>query len=223
MAVSAVTYNDVIQVIRKVIGQRDSSAPDASDTILLNYIIDFVQFYLPNDFKIQDNWTTYPFVTEAGTFEYLVPTTLNYAIYRPPCYSSLASGDPNSYKMRWYQSMEQFYSVWGYVTDTAYLDSGQPTDILFYDNKFTLRPVPDNVYTITMRAYKIDDIPVQNADIPANYLKRYIAYGAARDYLRDFMDTETLAKIEGPYQEYRELVLGRTATQNLSKTSSPRF
>lgn len=236
MAYVTTTFQTVVDIMRKVIGQRDASAPDATNSELLDYILRFMQMYMPNDFKVQDNWTYYEFVTVADTPTYTFSNTTSqsidvdgnldnrFVIVRPPCWSIDKSGTKqNSVPMYWYQDPERFYNFWGYIDDTSSLTSGQPTDILYYNNEFVLRPMPDGVYTIRMTAYKINQSFKISDTLPLDYTYRYIAYGAARDYLRDFLDTETLAQIEPAYQEYREIVLGRTSAQNLSKVKIARF
>lgn len=237
MGYVTINGDKVLQIMRKVIGQRDASAPDATDDILLEYINEFIQLNMPQDVKLLDNWTFYEFNTVANDYDYDFGADANgvtYSIVRPPAYSiNNASATQNSLKMYWHQSPERFYNIWGYITDTDDLTTGQPTDILFYENQFVLRPVPDAVYTIKMRAYKTNQTmeggdSLQDGGNPIgnftwDYTYRYIAYGSARDYLRDFLDTETLAQIEPAYQEYRELMLSRTAAQNLSKIKTPRF
>lgn len=241
MSYQPITFQKVVDIMRKVIGQRDSSSPDATNEILMQYILEFMQLNMPNDIKVQDNWTYYQFNTVADTPVYsfnvdstqtvnttpsIAPDQINkkFMIVKPPCWSiDNNAAVQNSIQMYWYQDPQRFYNFWGYIDDTTALTSGQPTDILYYNNQFVLRPMPDAVYEIKMAAYVVDDDFEITDNLPLGYTYRYIAYGAARDYLRDFLDTETLAQIEPAYQEYRELVSGRTAAQNLSKVKQARF
>ena len=227
MSFQTISAQTVLDIMRKVIGQRDASAPDATDSILLQYVNQFIQLQLPNDVKLLDKWTWYEFDTTANDFDYDFNPDDNgneFTELRPPAYSNDSSGSTeNSLEMCWFQDPGEFYAKWGYITTLADLDTGQPQDILFWEDQFVLRPVPDAVYTITIKGYQKDADLAIGDTLPLDYTYRYIAYGAARDYLRDFLDIDTLAQIEPAYQEYRELTLDRTASQNLTQIKVPRF
>jgi len=86
--------------------------------------------------------------------------------------------------------------------------------MLFYNDEIVIRPVPDGVYTIKMRAYT--DLPqdlTQNDNVPQRYYVRYIAYGASLDYMADFGNDEDYAKKKPIFDRYKSLVLKRTAEQ----------
>lgn len=227
MSFQQITAQTVLDIMRKVIGQRDASAPDATDEILLQYVNQFIQLNLPQDVKLFDKWTWYEFDTTADDFEYDFNPDGDGDVFvnlRPPAYSNDSSGTAkNSILMYWFQSPELFYEKWGYITTLADLDKGQPTDILFWNNQLVVRPVPDDVYTITIKGYKKDEDLAVGDNLSQDYMYRYIAYGTARDYLRDFLDIDTLAQIEPAYQEYKMLVLNRTASQNVTQIKVPRF
>lgn len=89
-----------------------------------------------------------------------------------------------------------------------------PQAMLFFDNQFTLRPVPNQPYAIN---FQVQQRPVQfleNSDSPQ--LKewwQYIAYGAAKKIFEDKMDTESVQAILPEYEEQKRLVLRRTLVQ----------
>lgn len=94
--------------------------------------------------------------------------------------------------------------------------AGQPTSILYYDNQFTLRPVPDQAYAITMDVYKR---PTALLDTASSYplLKdywQYIAWGAAKKIFEDRMDDENATKVaNGPFKEQEILIMRKTINQ----------
>lgn len=98
------------------------------------------------------------------------------------------------------------------------LQPSRPQSILFYDGKFTLRPIPDQAYKITL------DVFVRPAELldssPEPKLEEWwqlIAYGAARKVFQDRMDMESLQMIEPEYQNQMLLVQRRTIVQQTSQ------
>lgn len=88
-------------------------------------------------------------------------------------------------------------SVW-YTAST-------PSSILFYENKFILRPIPDDVYAINLEVYK-RPVELLNANDMPELCSRweYIAYGAARKLFTDRRDMESLAEIQPIFDELEE-------------------
>jgi hypothetical protein len=94
----------------------------------------------------------------------------------------------------------------------------RPAAMLFFDNKFILRPVPDKVYRVECEVYKQPTYLMETTDSPE--LKQwwqYIAYGAAKKILEDVQDTETLAVILPGFKEQELLVLRRTIVQQTNE------
>jgi hypothetical protein len=93
------------------------------------------------------------------------------------------------------------------VTTCVPYQSGKPLGILFYDQKFTVRPVPDKVYAIQFEA---DVVPTQLLDVnqmpTIQQWWQYIAYGAARLRLQDNLDLDTVALLEPEFREQEMLV-----------------
>ena len=93
--------------------------------------------------------------------------------------------------------------------------ASRPRAALFYDNMFTLRPVPDKAYRIELDAYRKPS-QLLNADTDEPEIQQwweYIAYGAAKKVLADRGDQDTLQFIEPLMQEQKELILHRTIIQ----------
>lgn len=95
---------------------------------------------------------------------------------------------------------------------------GIPRAVLFYQNYFTVRPVPDKAYRVELRAnQRPSTLLATTASQPD--LKQWaqlIAYGAAVKISIDRQDMETVGNIMPFYQEQMSLANYRTANQ-LSK------
>lgn len=95
----------------------------------------------------------------------------------------------------------------------------RPNAALFFNNYFTLRPIPDKVYRVSVEVYKK---PTQllsagshdSSNTPdINQWWQYIAFGAAIKVLQDRQDVESIQNLMPFFQEQENLVLYRTATQ----------
>ena len=100
-----------------------------------------------------------------------------------------------------------------YAETYSYVAS-RPQYILFYNNEFTLRPVPDKVYPVQLEAYVRPTELLQNGDIPElEQWWQYIAYGAAKKIFEDRDDIESVARITPEFEEQESKVLRRTIMQ----------
>jgi hypothetical protein len=89
-----------------------------------------------------------------------------------------------------------------------------PQAVLFYDNTFYLRPVPDQPYNINFEAYIRPTYLMETTDSPAlNEWWQYIAYGAAKKVFEDRMDTDSVQQIMPEYRKQETLCLRRTIVQ----------
>lgn len=90
-----------------------------------------------------------------------------------------------------------------------------PLVMLFFDEKFTLRPVPDQAYRVNMEVYIR---PSQLTDInEAPQLEQwwqYIAYGAAKKVFEDRTDSDSVQQIMPEFNQQQRLVLRTTLVQN---------
>lgn len=88
---------------------------------------------------------------------------------------------------------------------------GQPLAVLFYDNTFTLRPVPDKAYQVRI---EVDIRPtelVNIADVPQlEQWCQYIAYGAAKKIFEDRMDLDSVALIMDEFKNQEAMALRTT-------------
>lgn len=94
----------------------------------------------------------------------------------------------------------------------------QPLSIMFFQNQFTLRPVPDKGYTIELIAYRQ---PTQalaltpgNAGTPElNEWWELIAFGTAKKYFEERMDTEGILLMDKILKERYDVAETRTYAQ----------
>jgi hypothetical protein len=89
-----------------------------------------------------------------------------------------------------------------------------PQALLYYDNTFFLRPVPDQPYNINFEAYIRPTFLMETTDNPQlNEWWQYIAYGAAKKIFEDRMDMDSVQMIMPEYKKQETLCLRRTLVQ----------
>lgn len=90
----------------------------------------------------------------------------------------------------------------------------QPRAILFYANKFVVRPVPDQVYRVNFEVYQRPTQFLETSSEPQlNEYWQYIAYGAAKKIFEDRMDTDSVQMIMPEFKTQENLVQRRTIVQ----------
>lgn len=90
----------------------------------------------------------------------------------------------------------------------------RPLGVLYYDNTFIVRPVPDQPYTINFEAYiRATELLANNQSPDLEQWWQYIAYGAAKKIFEDKMDLESVQQIMPEYKQQERLVLRRTLVQ----------
>lgn len=96
----------------------------------------------------------------------------------------------------------------------------RPLGLLYYDDVFTVRPIPDKPYPIQMEVF-IRPLPLlENGDVPKlEQWWQYIAYGAAKKLLEDRMDMDTVQMILPEFDKQERLVLRRTLVQKATQRS----
>jgi len=98
--------------------------------------------------------------------------------------------------------------------------SARPTSILYYANKFTVRPVPDQPYPIIMEVYKRPTALINaNQDPELQQWWQYIAYGAAVKIFQDRSDLESASNLMPEFDTQRRMVLRRTSQQYANERS----
>jgi hypothetical protein len=89
-----------------------------------------------------------------------------------------------------------------------------PTSLLYFDNTFFLRPVPDKPYKVDIEVYKQPTELLQVNSVPElNQWWQYIAYGAAKKVFEDRSDMESVQQIMPEFKTQEKLVLRRTLVQ----------
>jgi len=96
--------------------------------------------------------------------------------------------------------------------------SGRPVSILFFDDKFVLRPVPDDCYKVDIDSW-INPLPIlTNSGNPElNEWWQFIALGASLKVFEDNADIEEYAKFFPIYQKYEIMALRRTIVQQTNQ------
>ncbi len=90
----------------------------------------------------------------------------------------------------------------------------QPTSLLYYDDKFTLRPVPDQPYPINMEVYKRPAALIAlNQEPKLQQHWQYIAYGAAIKIFQDRTDNDSVDALMPEFKRQELLVQRRTWVQ----------
>lgn len=102
--------------------------------------------------------------------------------------------------------------------------ANRPQGCLFFENEFTLRPVPDQVYQIRLQGFIIPTTLTNSTDTPLQAeWGPLIAYGAALDLFADRGDTDNYDRYFGVFKRYENIALSRTIQQYTSEQSVPRF
>lgn len=112
-------------------------------------------------------------------------------------------------------------------SETVPVSTARPQAILFYNNMFTLRPVPDQAYSINFEVYQR---PVALGDPALNLgyqmipeleeYWQYIAYGASKKILEDRMDLESVQMIMPEFKQQERLCLRRTLIQHSNQRTA---
>lgn len=101
---------------------------------------------------------------------------------------------------------------------------GRPYNLLFWNNEFTVRPVPDNVYLCEIEAYQTPSQFMSVNDHPVlNQWAKYIAYGAACEILRERQDMEGLENITEGFRRQEALVLERQSVEEIQQPNITLF
>ena len=100
-----------------------------------------------------------------------------------------------------------------YIQCCAYTAS-KPYSVLFYNNTFTIRPIPDQVYRVDLDAYvRPTELLSGNSMPDLAQWWQYISYGAAKKVFEDRLDQESVMAIMPEYKQQELLVLRQTIMQ----------
>jgi len=129
--------------------------------------------------------------------------------------------------------------VWNFVTSVApdcpglgqpiYCQAvpyvaARPMSILYFQDKFIIRPIPDMPYRIEMEAFIRPTELLNATDIPEmSQWWQYIAYGAAKKVFEDRMDMDSLQLIIPEYKHQERLINRKTIVQQSNERTSTIF
>ncbi len=98
---------------------------------------------------------------------------------------------------------------------------GKPLAALYYDDKFTIRPVPDKVYPIQIEAdIRPTELLALNQSPDLEQWWQYIVYGAALKIFQDRMDIDSAQMIMPEFKQQERLVLRATLTQQANERTT---
>lgn len=102
----------------------------------------------------------------------------------------------------------------------------RPQGVLWYNNEFTFRPIPDQVYPVTLQGY-INQVQLDADDLGSTPLQtewgQLIAYGASCEIFSDRGDTVAYGETYQMMKRYENIALARTVQQYEASQSVPRF
>lgn len=106
------------------------------------------------------------------------------------------------------------------ITSVPY-QPNRPQAILYYDNTFTLRPVPDKPYLVQLNAYITPTSLLSSNQSPAlRQWWQYLAYGASKKIFEDSQDPEGVSQILMGFKEQENMVLRRTIVQQTNERTA---
>ena len=102
------------------------------------------------------------------------------------------------------------------VVRVSQYQTGRPYSLLFWNNEFTIRPVPRYIHKVTVETYLTPVQFLQSTDVPVmNQFWQLIAIGAAIKVLVDRQDMEGLENLGLLYERQAGLVLERQAVEEI--------
>jgi|GEM_PF-1331002 len=230
--------SDSLRIMRLAVSRRNENDPDSSDDTMVQYIQDFVNLTMSDDVKLFEQFGTLQFEIDetntTGVYTFNdVGADAQFVNISQEAFISLT--DPPNGSISWnqlwiYQDPGEFFFEWG-VNNTDILIPGYPTMMLYYGNQFTFRTIPNTSYTVTIYGYKevpefdtSDPSAPYDVPLPYDYWLRYIAYGAAANYVRDYnYSQESRALVQRDFAHERKLLLTRTHNQRKLQRAFPRF
>lgn len=235
MAFGVRFVSDVLRIMRRAISRQNNNDPDSNDDMLKSYLNDFVSITMSNDLRLFEQTGTLSFLidgtnpTGVYTFNELGADT-DFVSITGEAFISLR--EPVGHSVSWnritiFRDPGEFFTVWG-INNEDILIRGYPTMMLFYGNQLTFRTIPqeDVVYQVNIYGYKKNNDYATEGDpaIQYDYWVRYLAYGAALNYCKDFhYSAEQKAEIMRDFSRERKLMLTHTHNEIKESRCLPRF
>lgn len=136
-----------------------------------------------------------------GTVNYVTGALTNFSFPNNTMVSSPPQGNP----------------IWA---EAIYYVAGLPTTMLFYDQKFTIRPVPDKAYVVQVEANIRPTELLQTTDVPQiKQWWQWIALGASLIVFRDRSDPESRDAIMPDFINQQALALSTSMEQYTNQRS----
>ena len=223
---------DALDLMRVILGRRNANDPDSSDNLFFKYLNDFVSLTMPNDMKLFESFGTLSFTIDenntTGIYTFNdVGADSEFMNISQEAYISLL--DPVNNSISWnrlpiYQNPGDFYSIWG-INNDEILIPGYPTAMLYYGTEMVFRTIPNTAYLIKIYGYKKNaDYPSFDTPLQFDYWLRYVAYGAAVNYARDYRyEPNARSLIESSFKSERKLQLTHAHNQFKMARALPRF
>jgi hypothetical protein len=96
-----------------------------------------------------------------------------------------------------------------------------PQSIMFHNNEFTLRPVPDQPYRVQFEVFQRPSAMLSSGAYPElEEYYQFIAFGAAIKIFQDRMDMDSVNLIWPEFKRQENFVLRRTLVQNSNQRAS---
>jgi hypothetical protein len=232
MTTNTRTVQDALDIMRTAVGRRNENDPDSSDSLFLRYLNDFASLVMPNDTKLFESFGTLSFTIDEshsdGVYTFNdVGAEFDFINISQEAFISLL--DPVNNSVSWnrlpiYQDPGDFFSIWG-INNDEILIPGYPTMMLYYGNEMTFRTIPQTSYLVKIYGYKKNyDYPSPDVLLHYDYWLRYVAYGAAVNYARDYRyEDASLNRIERTFKSERKQMLTKTHNQIKMSRAMPRF
>ena len=95
---------------------------------------------------------------------------------------------------------------------------GRPFNVLFWNNEFTVRPIPKLIHKIDVETYLTPVQFMASTDLPIlNQWAQYIAFGASMEILRDRQDFDGVEGLREGFMRQEGLVLERQSTEEIGQ------
>ena len=94
--------------------------------------------------------------------------------------------------------------------------TGRPYSVLFWNNEFTIRPVPKLIHKIEVEVYLTPIQFLETTDQPIlDAWWQYVSYIASQEILRERQDMEGVANLQEGLKKQEDIVLERQANEEL--------
>ena len=102
--------------------------------------------------------------------------------------------------------------------------TGRPYSLLFWNNEFTIRPVPDKIHKVEVETYLTPVQFMQTTDHPIiNQWWQYIAYGVACEIQRERNDFDGVEALKEGMMRQETMVLERQAVEEIGQPNYTLF